>query len=187
MTYDPLNLREPKKQPKTTMQKIVAGAAISALVVTMALVGTWLTEYLQKKSVNYRTEASTEVHKVLGDVYAHLGDSNARVTRAPIGGIIFIHNKYIKTETCHGFTSNVFWDKESHVVHHYSMFTNWFAEGTYEADEIFIIPSYLPPGKYNILKKTVSICNGREHYTINYDIVVEFYDPKKEGTPKVAR
>jgi hypothetical protein len=152
---------------------------IALLCIAVAAAGVFIGDYAEKKSINYRTDASTEIHKVLGDVYAHNGDGK-KVSRAAVGTILFVHNKYIKTETCHGFTSNVFWDHESHVVHHYSMFTNWFAEGEYEADEMFVIPDYLPPGKYHIVKKTVSFCSGKEHYTLNYDIMVEFYKPEKK-------
>lgn len=159
---------------KGTAKAVVVGMVLLAVAVGGTLIG----NYARDKSIDYRTDASTEVHKRLGDVYAHLGDG-VHVTRAPIGSVLYVHNKYIKTETCQGFTSNVFWDMETHVVHHYSMFTNWFAAGTYEADEMFVIPTYMPPGHYHIIKKTVSICNGQEHYTTNYDIVVEFYKPKK--------
>jgi hypothetical protein len=132
------------------------------------------TDLLEKKSVNYRTDASTEIHKVLGDVYVHTGDGK-KTNRIALGSMMFIHNKYIKTETCHGFTSNVFWGIDNKVTVHYSMFTNWFSEGEYEADEMFEINPKIPPGRYNVIKKTVSFCNGKEHYTTNYKVEVEFF------------
>ncbi|RYF05798.1 MAG: hypothetical protein EOO77_27985 [Oxalobacteraceae bacterium] len=181
MSYDPQNLREPKKQQKPLWRRLLVYAGIVLGVIAGTGACVYLSDILAQKSVNYRTDASNEIHKVLGEVYAHLGNGE-HVTKVEIGSLLFIHNKYIKTETCHGYTSNVFWDKKSHVVHHYSMFTNWFAAGEYEADEIFIIPTYMPEGSYHIVKKTVSICNGREHYTTNYDIVVDFVAPK----PKTA-
>lgn len=178
---DPNNLREPKKKPAPLFRQVLTKIAIGLLCIVAALAGVWIANVAERESVNFRTDSSTEVHKVLGDVYAHMGD-NVRIGRAPIDSIVYIHNKYIKTETCHGFTSNVFWGLDNHVVHHYSMFTNWFAAGTYEADEAFIIPKWLPTGRYRMIKKTVSICNGKEHYTVNYDLVIEFYDPSNKGS-----
>jgi hypothetical protein len=144
----------------------------------VAVAGTQIESFVRTKSMGFRTDQNNAVHKRLGEVYAHLGD-NVPLTRVATGSVLYIHNKYIKTQTCYGFTSNVFWDMETHVVYHYSMFTNWFAEGAYEANEMFVIPDYMPAGHYHIIKKTVSICNGQENYTTNYDIVVDFYKPKK--------
>jgi hypothetical protein len=183
MTYDPKQLREPKKAPVSMLRKVIAGAITLAAMVAVAVGGVLVTDFAEKKSVNYRTDASTEIHKVLGDVYVHLGDGT-RTNRVPVGGLMYIHNKYIKTETCHGFTSNVFWGIENKVVVHYSMFTNWFSEGEYEADEMFEIHPEIPPGRYNVIKKTVSFCNGKEHYTTNYKVEVEFFKPDaKTGRP----
>lgn len=175
---DPLNLREKKPAKKTLMQRLTLWAGVGGLCLAAAFGGIYLSTFAEKASIDYRTDVSTEVHRVQGEVYVHLGDHKP-VTRVPLGGNIYIHNVYIKTETCHGFTSNVFWGVDNHVVVHYSMFTNWFKAGHYEAEELYKIPTDLPPGLYKITKKTVSICNGREHYTTNFDIVAEFYKPTK--------
>ncbi|RYE96187.1 MAG: hypothetical protein EOO77_41450, partial [Oxalobacteraceae bacterium] len=148
-TYDPKNLREPKKQARPLWKRLLVYAGITLGIALATIVCVFLADYMQQKSINYRTDASTEIHKVLGEVYAHTGD-RVHVNRVAIGSLLFIHNKYIKTETCQGFTSNVFWDFDTHVVHHYSMFTNWFDAGEYEADEMFLIPTYMPPGKYHV-------------------------------------
>lgn len=184
MSYDPLHLREPKKAPVSLLRKVLIGTATIVAMLVVAVTGLLLADIAEKKSVNYRTDASTEIHKVLGDVYVHTGDGK-KTNRIPLGSMMFIHNKYIKTETCHGFTSNVFWGIDNNVTVHYSMFTNWFSEGEYEADEMFEINPKIPPGRYNVIKKTVSFCNGREHYTTNYKVEVEFIDPKTgSSSPK---
>ncbi|RYD67055.1 MAG: hypothetical protein EOP83_03620 [Verrucomicrobiaceae bacterium] len=185
MGYDPKHLREPKKAPASLLKKTLVTVGMLCLMVAVAVVGVLVTDLAEKKSVNYRTDSSTEIHKVLGDVYVHTGDGQ-RTTRIPLGTMMYIHNKYIKTDTCHGFTSNVFWGIDNKVVVHYSMFTNWFAAGEYEADEMFEISKDIPPGRYNVIKKTVSICNGKEHYTTNYKIEVEFFNDAKTG-PKTSR
>jgi hypothetical protein len=174
MMYDPENLREPKKAPASFIRKAAINVGLIGLLIGVATGGVVFTDLLEKKSVNYRTDASTEIHKVLGDVYVHTGDGK-KTNRIALGSMMFIHNKYIKTETCHGFTSNVFWGIDNKVTVHYSMFTNWFSEGEYEADEMFEINPKIPPGRYNVIKKTVSFCNGKEHYTTNYKVEVEFF------------
>jgi hypothetical protein len=176
MSYD-FNIIKPEPKLKTPLwRRVMAYAGAAGFICAIPFVGIHLSDYAHEKSIDIRTDASTEVHKRLGDAYAHLGDGN-KVDRAPLGGVIYVHNNYIKTETCSSFTSTVFWDKTSHVVHHYSMFTNWFQPGTYEADEVYVIPPYLKPGTYNITKKTVSKCSDREYYTVNFDIKVTFYKP----------
>lgn len=84
-----------------------------------------------------------------------------------------MNNKYIKSETCHVFVTNLLINKTTRVAHHYSMFINWFNAGRYEADEYFEMPENLPPGHYNLIKKTVSFCNGYEHYSTNYDLELD--------------
>lgn len=176
MHNDPLNLREPKKTKMPAWKRVALVAGFVILFAAMAPIGVIVGDYASKTSIDFRTDESTEVHKKLGEAYVHMGD-NQPVSRAPLGSHIFVHNKYIKTETCHGFTSNVFWGIDNNVVVHYSMFTNWFRAGTYEANEVFTVPDYIPPGRYKVTKKTVSICNGKEHYTTNFELLIEFYRP----------
>jgi hypothetical protein len=102
-----------------------------------------------------------------------MGDEK-QVTKVKLGDTFFVHNNYIKTETCHVAVSNVYWGVGTNISHHYSMFTNWFAAGSFTANEVFVASPNLPPGVYRIVKKTVSFCNGKEHYSLNFDVPVEF-------------
>lgn len=173
MTDDPRQLREPKRDRPSLWQRMRLWVGLPLMALIVAVVGVNFTDFAERASINYRTDVSTEVHRMQGEAYVHLGDGKA-VAQVPLGAHMYIHNVYIKTETCHGFTSNVFWGIDNHVVVHYSMFTNWFYAGKYEAEELFTVPDYIPPGRYKIVKRTVSFCNGREHYTTNYEVVVEF-------------
>lgn len=142
-------------------------------ILAMALVGVYTGNILDRKSIDYRTNEATEVHRNLSEPFIHLGD-NKPVTQVNLGQTFFVHNKYVKMDTCHVFVSNVYWGVENHIAHHYSMFTNWFFAGTVEANEVFVASPNLPPGRYRIVKKTVSFCSGKEHYSTNFDIPVEF-------------
>lgn len=178
MYEDYNNYRDPKK-PYNARSRIWAAIGAILLVPLVAVIGIYVGDVAQKKSVDFRTDAETEVHRVLGESYIHLGDDKP-VKAVPIGKVFYVHTKYIKTETCSAHVSNVFWDFDSHIVFHYSMFTNWFKAGTYEANEAFPVPDYIPEGNYHVIKKTVSNCNGREHYSVNFDLVVRFYRPKPD-------
>ncbi|RYD60252.1 MAG: hypothetical protein EOP84_37215 [Verrucomicrobiaceae bacterium] len=174
MLEDYNGYREPKK--KKAHPFVVAATYMVALVavIGVAVAGVYVANFAEKVSIDYRTDASTEVHKVEGNPYVHLGDKKP-VKRVKIGTLMYIHNNYIKTEMCSVQVSTVFWDYDTHVVHHYSAFVNWFKPGTFEADEMYPIPEYMPPGNYHVVKKSISMCNGKEHYSVNFDVLVELY------------
>ncbi len=134
-------------------------------------------DFFVEKSRDHRTNEATETHRVLGNPYVHMGDRVA-VTQVPLGSTFFVHNRYIKTDTCHVNVSNVYWGLSVNAVHHYSMFVNWFHAGSFEADEMFVATPTLPPGRYKIVKTSVSFCNGREHYSTNFSVEVEFVKPE---------
>lgn len=168
-----------RKTKKTVRTKLYSLLVALVLVPTVAVLGIKVGDVAQQAGIDSRTDAATEVHRVLGDTYVHLGDGKP-VNAVPIGKVFYVHTKYIKTETCSAHVSNVFWDYDTHIVFHYSMFTNWFKAGTYEANEAFPVPDYIPEGNYHVVKKTVSNCNGQEHYSVNFDVVVRFYRPKPD-------
>lgn len=135
-------------------------------VACAALIGV---RYMTDASQSYRSHISDAAHKRIGEAYVHLGD-NVPVKVAHPGQVIYVWNKYVKPATCHTTVTNLLIDKQKKVVHHYSMFANWFNEGTYEFNEIFHIPEWMPEGHYNLVKKSVSTCNGDVTYTTNFDI-----------------
>jgi hypothetical protein len=152
--------------------RIVAAWAVIILIV--AILGVYIGNLAERTSVDYRTAEATEVHKNLAEPFIHLGD-NKPVTKVKLGQTFYVHNVYAKMDTCHVFVSNVYWGETNHIAHHYSMFTNWFPKTErVEANEVFIATPELPPGRYHIVKKTVSFCSGKEHYSTNFDIVVDF-------------
>lgn len=171
--YEPTSHQHEVKKKTTWYDHTKTFLAVGFLALLAAVLGVYIADYAERTSINYRTSEATEVHKVLGEPYIHLGD-NKPVGRVKLGQTFYVHNNYIKTETCHVFVSNVYWGVERPIAHHYSMFTNWFNAGTVEADEVFVASDNLPAGKYRIVKKTISFCNGKEHYSLNFDVPVEF-------------
>lgn len=166
-------IKSDRAQPKTLWKHIRNGFGMLALAVAVAFGGVYFGSLAEKASIDYRTSEATEVHKLLSHPYIHLGDG-VPVDKVKLGSVFYVHTDYVKLDTCHVQVSNVFWGVDSKIAHHYSMFVNWFNAGTFEVNEFFIATPELPPGRYKIVKKTVHMCSGKEHYSTNFSIPVEF-------------
>lgn len=148
-------------------------AFILTLIVAAFSLATWATSAQQ----GGRDRVSDAAHKRLGTPYIHLGD-NVLVHTVYAGEIFYVWNNYVKPDTCRVTVTNLFVDVEKKRILHQSVFANWFKEGTYEFNEIFEVPVWLPPSHYHIVKKSVSWCNNLETYTTNFDIEIDIQGPR---------
>jgi hypothetical protein len=142
--------------------------AVAVLTISLIMAG----EYLQNANIKLLSAESTEAHKLISVPFVHKGDK-VPVTEVQRGEVFFVHNKYIKGRTCHVNVTNLLIDKKNKIAHHYSMFTNWFEAGTYEFNELFVMPHEIPPGHYNLIKKSTSFCGSQVFYTLNYDVEID--------------
>lgn len=165
---------------KRTLKWIVG---CTAAVIVAAGVGIG-TRALSRLDSDLRSSASTEVHKVLGNPYIWTDNPNTPVDTVYRGEVFYVHNQYIRPETCHVMVTNLWIDTKDKIAHHHSIFSNWFPQGTYELNEYFEVPAKLPIGKWNIIKKTVNFCNGQVYYTTNYNIEVTIADPIKASSAR---
>ncbi len=151
----------------------------SPILVVLACVTMFsLATYFLSAQQSGRDRISDAAHKALATPYIHLGD-HVKVTTVYAGEIFYVWNNYVKPETCRVTVTNLFVDKKNKVILHQSVFANWFPEGTYEFNEIFHVPEWMPPGHYNVIKKSVSWCNNLETYTTNFDIEIDIAAARK--------
>ncbi len=84
----------------------------------------WLDSHYRKTIESQETT----VHQVIGNPYIHHGDGKGNATAKP-GELIYVHNKYIKTERCHVQVANLLINTSNDDVLHFSTFINWFPAG----------------------------------------------------------
>lgn len=154
------------------IKKILSAVGIIAGVVLLTGSLILAGEYLQNTNIKLLSAESTEAHKLISVPFVHLGDKTP-VTSVNRGQVFYVHNKYIKGRTCHVNVTNLLIDKRNKIAHHYSMFTNWFEAGTYEFNELFVMPEQIPPGHYNLIKKSTSFCGSQVFYTLNFDVEID--------------
>nr|WP_042675304.1 hypothetical protein [Methylobacterium sp. B34] len=148
---------------------------------TIFLGMSWLEKHYQTT-----IEASEEtVHQIIGNPYIHMGDGKPN-NRAHPGDLIYVHNKYIKSQRCHVQVANLLINTKNDDVMHFSTFQNWFGTGTFTANEMFALPDWLPPGTYRVVKKSTSFCGDRVFYFTNFDVILEV-TPLAHAKPKVIR
>lgn len=128
---------------------------------------------LQDVNSRRQSSLSTEIHHRIGNAYVHLGDdAHTANNTVQLGQTFYVYNKYIRDRLCQVFVTNLLINEDKKIAHHYSMFVNWFDADTYEFNEFFIMPEVLPPGTYQLIKKSTSICNGETFYTTHYKLAI---------------
>ncbi|TNC10830.1 hypothetical protein FF100_22020 [Methylobacterium terricola] len=136
-------------------------------LVAFVLAGTqWLNTHHQEQV----EKRDAYVHQVVGKPYIHAGNKAKPITTARRGDLIYVHNEYIRTERCEMRVANLLIGKDSNAVHHWTTFNNWLDKGTWVADEIFVLPKFMPPGPYRIVKKTVAKCGDETYFFVNFDV-----------------
>ncbi|GAA0247087.1 hypothetical protein LNAOJCKE_0430 [Methylorubrum aminovorans] len=156
--------------------KRVAARALDALrtfaILTLGVAATgylytWWGAYVDR----IETTKEQHVHQVIGQPFIHHGDKVENTTAQP-GDLIFVHNKYIRTERCSMAVANLLINPETNDVHHWSTFQNWLPAGTFTADEMFKIPEWMPPATYRLVKRTTATCDGKTVYFVNFDLML---------------
>lgn len=148
---------------------ILRTAAILVIgVAATAYVYTWWGSFVDR----LETSKEQHVHQVIGQPYIHHGDKIENNVARP-GDLIFVHNKYIRTERCSMAVANLLINPQTNDVHHFTTFANWLAAGTFTADEMFKIPDWMPPATYRLVKRTTATCDGKTVYFVNFDLIIE--------------
>lgn len=156
------------------LNNVIRTIAVILLVIAVATGLVYIGKGLQDANVKRLGEESTQVHHRIGNAYIHVGDANhTPVTKLHNGEVFYVYNKYIKDRLCHVHVTNLMVDKEAKIAHHYSMFVNWFDAGTYEFNELFVVPEFLPPGHYTLTKKSTNFCGSEVFYTTHYSLDFE--------------
>lgn len=148
---------------------------VEATVLSLLVAGAILTvgDFMQRHHILMAEREEERVHQVVGNPYIHHGDKVPNNVARP-GDLIYVNNKYIRTQRCSMRVANLLMNRENDRVHHWTTFNNWLGSGTWVADEMFVIPKWLPPGNYFVVKKTVAECDdGKRYYFVNFDLSIE--------------
>lgn len=132
----------------------------------------YLTNWWSVYTDHVESSKEQKVHQIIGQPYIHKGDKVENNIAHP-GELIYVHNKYIRTDRCEMRVANLLINPLTNDVHHFSTFANWLAAGTFTADEMFVIPEWFPPATYRLVKRTTAVCSDRTVFFINFDLLVE--------------
>lgn len=150
---------------KTVTNNLRTIATFGVLTAGLLFGYSWLDDH-------YRTTVEsreTTIHQIVGNPYLHHGDGKPNATAKP-GDLIYVHNKYIKSERCHVQVANLLINRQTDDVLHFSTFQNWFPSGTFTANEMFKLPEWLPEGTYRLMKRSTSFCGDKVYYFVNFDL-----------------
>lgn len=154
------------------IRKFIAG--FRTVILAMALVIGVLAgiQWLNQHQQDQAEKRDTYVHQIIGKPYVHKGNPAKPNNVARPGDLVFVHNKYVKSERCHVQVANFLINAENDYVLHHSQFLNWFPAGKFTANEMIKLPNWLPKGKYRLLKKSTSFCGDQVYYFINFDVLL---------------
>jgi hypothetical protein len=137
-----------------------------AIIFAVALVGFQL---ISDQANEVTGRVSDAAHKNVSPPYIHNGNNKPLLVAHP-DEVIYVWNSYIRPSTCNITGVTLFTNPETKVIYLYSTFANWYVEGAYEFNEMFHIPTWMPPGHYHIVKKTINTCGSDMTHAINFDV-----------------
>jgi hypothetical protein len=157
----------------------IDGLKFLAIFVLGVICLSYLTNWWSSYTDHVESSKEQRIHQIIGQPYIHKGDKVANNV-AKQGELIFVHNKYIRTDRCEMRVANLLINPLTNDVHHWSTFANWLNAGTFTADEMYKIPDWMPPATYRLVKRTTAVCSDRTVFFVNFDLIVEI---RAAGSP----